>query len=72
MTGLEERLREKALKRLEADHDGTKDYESAEAVFAAHFSAQLSFHHAHRILTEKFEIDSEEALYAVAPNMGDE
>lgn len=72
MNEVDEQILVKHDKRMKVDHDGSKDYETSESVFAAHFSGLLSFHHAHRILTERFEVESEEAVYALAPHMEEE
>jgi hypothetical protein len=72
MNEVDEKIMIKHDKRMQADHDGAQDYDSAEAVFGAHFSGQLSFHHAHRILTETFDLPSEEVVYVLAPSMEEE
>ena len=72
MNEVDKKIMIKHDKRMQTDHDGTNDYDSAEAVFGAHFSGQLSFHHAHRILTETFELPSEEVVYVLAPLMEEE
>jgi len=72
MNEVDEKIVVKHDKRLKVDHDGSGEYENEEIVMYAHFSGLLSFHHAHKILTEKFGMDSEEAVYVLAPLMEEE
>lgn len=44
------------------DHEGTFEYKDPKDVIKKHKSGQLSFHHAHRILTENWNYSEELSL----------
>ena len=49
------------------DHDGSAEYSDAEAVVTAFRRGKLPFHHAHRRMTDDFEVASGDALFVLFP-----